>query len=91
MGWFFDKIKQYELVFCFMNIPTNEDLIEKARVIVIPKKIKHGFTVSDCGCALVTDRGNVYLGVSIDTYSSMGFCSEHSAIANMITNGEYKI
>ncbi len=84
-------MKQYKLVFYFMNIPTNENLIEKARAVVIPKKIRHGFTISDCGCALAIDKGNVYLGVSIDTCSSMGFCSEHSAIANMITNGEYKI
>jgi cytidine deaminase len=74
-----------------MNILTNKDLIERAKNIVIPKKIKHGFTVSDCGCALVTDKGNVYLGVSIDTCSSMGFCSEHSAVASMVTNGEYRI
>lgn len=74
-----------------MNLPTNEELINKARSIVKPKKIRHGFTTSDCGCALVTDRGNIYLGVSIDTCSSMGFCAEHSAIASMITGGEYKI
>jgi cytidine deaminase len=74
-----------------MNKPTNEDLIEKARAIVSPKKIKHGFTASDCGCALVTDKGNIYLGVSVDTCSSMGFDAEQSAIASMITNGEYKI
>jgi cytidine deaminase len=53
--------------------------------------MRHGFTASDCGCALVTDKGNVYAGVSIDTCSSMGFCSEHAAIAAMVTNGEYVI
>ena len=70
---------------------TNKELIEKARSIVKPKKIKHGFTTADCGCALVTDKGNVYIGVSIDTCSSLGFCVEQSAIAAMVTNGEYKI
>ena len=70
---------------------TNEKLIEKAKSIVKPKEIKHGFTVADCGCALVTDKGNIYIGVNIDTCSSMGFCAEHSAIAAMVTNGEYKI
>lgn len=70
---------------------TNEQLIQKAISVVKPKKIKHGFTVSDCGCALITNKGNVYVGVSIDTCSSMGFCAEHSAIAAMITGGEYKI
>lgn len=70
---------------------TNEELINKAKSIVKPKKMKHGFVASDCGCALVTVKGNIYLGVSIDTCSGIGFCAEHSAIAAMITNGEYQI
>jgi len=67
---------------------TNEVLIEKARSVLNPRKIKHGFTIGDVGCAILTDKGNVYLGVSIDACSGMGFCAEHSAIASMITNGE---
>lgn len=74
-----------------MRTYSNEELINKAKVIVKPKKVKHGFTASDCGCALVSGKGNIYLGVSIDTCSSMGFCAEHSAIAAMVTSGEYKI
>lgn len=70
---------------------TNEELIQKAKSIVKPKKMRHGFTTADCGCALVTDKDNIYLGVSIDTSSGMGFCAEHSAIAAMVTNGEFKI
>lgn len=70
---------------------SNEELIQKAGAITKPKKMRHGFTTSDCGSAILTDKGNVYLGVSIDTVSSMGFCSEHAAIANMVTNGEYVI
>lgn len=70
---------------------TNVELIEKAKSIVKPKKMKHGFTASDCGCALVTENNNIYLGVSIDICSGMGFCAEHSSIAAMITNGEYQI
>lgn len=70
---------------------TNEELIEKAKSIVKPKEMRHGFTSADCGCALVTDKGNIYLGVSIDTPSSMGFCAEHSAIAAMVTHQEFKI
>jgi len=68
----------------------NEELIEKAKSVK-PRKIEHGFTVGDVGCALITDRGNVYPGVSIDTTSDMGFCAERSAIAAMVTHGEHKI
>ena len=70
---------------------SNDELIEKAKSVVIPQKIKHGFAVGDVGCALITDRGNVYLGVSIDTGCGMGFCAEHSAIAAMVTQGEHII
>jgi len=40
---------------------------------------------------LVTNKGNVYKGVCIDTPCSMGFCAEHAAIASMITAGESRI
>lgn len=70
---------------------TTEELIQKAKSIVKPTKQRNGFSIADCGTALLTDNGNIYLGVSIDTPSSMGFCSEHAAIAAMVTGGEYKI
>jgi len=70
---------------------SNEELIEKAKSVLKPRKIKHGFTVGDVGCALLTNKGNIYLGVCIDTASGMGFCAEHSAIAAMVTHGEHII
>lgn len=70
---------------------SNEELIEKAKSVLRPRKISHGFTVGDVGCALITNKGNVYLGVSIDTGCGMGFCAEHSAIAAMVTHGEHII
>ena len=33
----------------------------------------------------------MYSGVCIDTGSGTGFCAEHSAIAAMVTSGEYRI
>jgi cytidine deaminase len=70
---------------------SDEELIERAKSVIRPRKIKHGFTVGDVGCALVTDKGNVYVGVCIDASSGMGFCAEHSAIAAMVTHGEHVI
>jgi cytidine deaminase len=70
---------------------TNEELIERARAVVNPRKIAHGFTVGDVGCALLTERGNLHLGVCIDAGGGIGFCAEHSAIASMITQGEQRI
>lgn len=73
------------------QVTDKELIIEQAKALLKPKKIKHGFMVGDVGCALISDKGNVYLGVCIDTASGMGFCAEQSAIAAMVTNGEYKI
>lgn len=69
---------------------TNEELIKKAVSVIKSKKMGDN-TAGDVGCALITDKNNIYLGVCIDTISGMGFCAEHSAIAAMITAGEYKI
>jgi cytidine deaminase len=69
---------------------TNEELIKRAKSVINPYKVGDHH-IGDVGCALVTDKDHVYLGVSIDVSSSIGFCAEHSAIAAMITAGEYRI
>jgi len=73
-----------------MSEITNEELIERAKSVVNPYKLGDRL-IGDVGCALVTDRDNVYLGVCIDIGSGIGFCAEHSAIAAMVTAGEYRI
>jgi len=41
--------------------------------------------------AILSASGQIYVGVCIDTCSSLGMCAERNAIANMITNGESEI
>jgi cytidine deaminase len=43
------------------------------------------------GSALVTDQGNVYTGVVVNLQNGIGFCAEHSAIAEMVKGGESRI
>jgi len=69
---------------------SNEELIQEALSVVNKKKIDDS-EMGGVGSALVTDKGNIYKGVCIDTPSSMGFCAEHNAIGSMITAGEYKV
>jgi cytidine deaminase len=69
---------------------TNYELIARAAAVVKPRKVGE-YLVGDVGAALVTDQGHVYVGVCIDAASGMGFCAEHSAIAAMVTAGEFKI
>ena len=60
-------------------------------------KVQNGRTISpfvDAGgvaAAVLTKAGSTYVGVCIDTSSSLGMCAERNAMANMITNGESKI
>ncbi len=70
---------------------TNAELIERAKEIAKFHRAAEEVRIGEVGCALVTDRGNVYSGVSIDARCGVGFCAEHSAVASMVTNGEYKI
>jgi cytidine deaminase len=69
---------------------SNGLLIERAKSVVRPKRVGD-YLIGDVGCALLSDTSQIYLGVCIDTGSSMGFCAEHSAIGAMVTAGEYKI
>ncbi len=66
-------------------------LIMEARSVIKPKKTAAGKLIADVGAALVTYKGNVYVGVCIDTQEGIGFGAEQSAIAAMVTAGEYKI
>jgi len=67
-----------------------DELIAKAASVLNPHKVGD-FWMGEVGCALLTDQDHLYLGVCIDTGSSMGFCAEHNAIGTMVTAGEYKI
>lgn len=70
---------------------SSSDLIEQAAAILNPYTTPDGRLFGDVASTLVTDQGNTYSGVCIDTGSGTGFCAEHSAIAAMVTAGEYKI
>ena len=60
-------------------------------------KVQNGRVISpfvDAGgvaAVILTKKGNIYVGVCIDTCCSLGMCAERNAIANMITNGESEI
>ena len=66
------------------------ELIEAAHGVLRPRRV-NGRLFGDVAAALVTDAGNRFVGVCIDTGSGTGFCAEHSAIAAMVTAGEYRV
>jgi cytidine deaminase len=70
---------------------TNLQLIERARTVLRPRNLARENTAGGVACALLSSNGNLYLGVSIEIGSGLGFCAEHSAMAAMITAGESRI
>jgi cytidine deaminase len=73
-----------------MTARSNDDLIAAAAAVLHPHHVD-GRTFGDVAAALVTEAGNVYVGVCIDTACGTGFCAEPAAIAAMVTAREYKI
>ena len=70
---------------------TNKELIHKAKEVAKPHELPYGVETGSVGCVLVTDKNNIYIGVSIQACCGVGFCAEHSAIAAMVTKEEFKI
>ncbi len=70
---------------------SDTELTKIAEAVVNPRQLTEDSDAGGVAAALITDKGNVYSGVCIDTNSGMGFCAEHSAAAAMITAGESKI
>ena len=70
---------------------TNDELIAHAARVLNPHTTPDGRLFGDVASTLLTNTGNTYSGVCIDTASGTGFCAEHSAIAAMVTAGEYRI
>ncbi len=67
---------------------TYDELIQAAEKVLNPitkGERKHG----DVGAAVLSKNGTVHVGVCVDT-AGWGICAERSALAAMITDGEYR-
>ena len=62
-----------------------------ARKVQGERKLSDFLEAGSVAAALMTEAGNIYVGVCIDTACSLGMCAERNAAANMITNGEKRI
>jgi cytidine deaminase len=70
---------------------TAEELVKAASRIVGVFTPSEDCSVGGVAAALVTAASNVYTGICIDTACSLGFCAEHSAIAEMLKAHESDI
>jgi cytidine deaminase len=70
-----------------MDINFNE-IYKKAYDVNKPKQLTNTSSAGTIGAALLTETGNIYTGVCVDTRGSMGFCAEYAAAGAMISVGE---
>jgi len=73
-----------------VTVRSNRDLVLAASETLNPHVVGDRL-FGDVGSVLTTPSGSLYRGVCIDTGSGTGFCAEHSAIAAMVTAGDYRI
>lgn len=69
----------------------DKELIKRAKEVIIKSKSVKLIDTSEIGSALISSKGNFYVGVSIGFYCGIGSCGEYQAIGNMISNGEKEI
>ena len=67
------------------------ELYNEARRVQKAWEVSPFIEAGGVAAALLTKKGTVYVGVCIDTASSLGMCAERNSIANMLTNGESQI
>lgn len=68
-----------------------EKLYTAARNIAHKNKLNNYVYYGHVGAAIMSDTGNIYTGVAIASACQIGFCAEHSAIAEMLKNNENRI
>ncbi len=74
-----------------MSDVTFDELYERARATLNPRRLSENAEAGGVAAALLAENGQVYVGVCIDTGSSMGFCAEHAAAAAMVTAGTSRV
>lgn len=68
-----------------------QELYDAARKVQQGRTISPFIEAGGVAAAILTKAGNIYVGVCIDTASTLGMCAERNAMANMITHGESQI
>lgn len=70
---------------------TFEELVVTAKKYINPKQFSPFIEGGQVASAILTEDGNVYVGICILTKCSQGTCAERNAIQNMLTHNETKI
>lgn len=66
-------------------------LYESAKRVQNYREVSNYVSAGSVSAAVLSSSGKIYVGVCIDTCSTLGICAERNTIFNMITNGENEI
>ena len=69
----------------------NHQLIEQAKAIAVYRELSVVCCVGEVGAAILADSGAIYTGINVEAACGIGFCAEHSAVAQMELAGESHI
>ena len=67
------------------------EMYDAAKAVLCARTISDYVTAGEVSAAVRSTSGKIYVGVCVDTCSTLGICAERNAIFNMITNGESEI
>lgn len=68
-----------------------ETLYNRARAVQRGRAVSPLMEAGQVAAAVLTRKGNIYVGVCIDAACGLGMCAERNAMANMLTHGEHEI
>ena len=65
-----------------------QTLYDRAKAVQCERKLSPLLEVGSVAAAVLTDKGNIYTGVCIDTACGMGMCAERNAMAHILYPGK---
>lgn len=71
--------------------PKMNDLVAAARQILGEFALGEDLSAGSVAAALRTEAGHIHTGISLKLDCGIGFCAEHSAIAEMLKHRETRI
>ena len=68
-----------------------DELVASARQLLGKFELGEGRSAGSVAAALRTEAGHIYTGISLNLDCGIGFCAEHSAVAEMLKQRETRI
>ena len=68
-----------------------QTLYDAAKAVQGERKVSGMVTAGEVAAAIESESGKIYVGVCIDTCSTLGICAERNALFHMITCGETRV